>query len=77
MAGMESKTPGTRIDVAIRLALMDRLEPIRIFREGVADVVVALHDGGDRREFRRATMVECVGVDGEQRADPIERGDRQ
>src|SRR5580693_10144302 len=73
---MESEAPRTRIDVAIRLALMDRLEPIRIFREGVADVVVALHDGGDRREFRRAAVVEGVGVDGEQRADPIERADR-
>jgi len=27
---VESQTPGTRIDVAVRLALMDRFEPIRV-----------------------------------------------
>src|SRR5450755_2528072 len=55
---------------------MDRLELMRSGRERVADVVVATHDGGDRRELRRAAVVEGVGVDGEQRADPVERADR-
>jgi ABC transporter substrate binding protein len=52
------------------------LELMRSGRERVADVVVATHDGGDRRELRRAAVVEGVGVDGEQRTDPIERADR-
>jgi hypothetical protein len=45
-------------------------------REDVADVVVVPHGGGDRRELRGAGVVECIGVDGEQRTDPVERADR-
>jgi hypothetical protein len=70
--GVESQAPGTRIDVAVRLALMDRFEPIRVGGEGFADGVVVLGDGGDRRELGRAAVVEGVGVNGEQRTDPIE-----
>jgi hypothetical protein len=40
--GVESQAPGTRIDVAVRLALMDRFEPIRVGGEGFADGVVVL-----------------------------------
>lgn len=65
-----------RIDVAIGVAPVYRLEPIGGGREGVADVVVAQRDGGDRGELRRAAMVESVGFDREQRADPIERAHR-
>jgi hypothetical protein len=53
-----------------------RLEPIRGGREDVADVVVAQCDGGDRREFRGAPVIECIGIDGEQRTYPLERADR-
>src|SRR5260370_19051560 len=70
--GVESQAPGTRIDVAVRLAPMDRFEPLRVAGEGVADGVVVLHDGGDRRDFPGAAVVEGVGIDGEQRTDPIE-----
>src|SRR5258707_14977291 len=73
--GVESHTPGTRIDVAVRLALMDRFEPIRVGGEGFADSVVVLRGGGDRGELRRAAVVEGVGVDCEQRTDPVERTD--
>src|SRR6267142_1607315 len=73
---METLAPGTRIDIAVRLALVHRLEPMRSGRERVADVVVMACDCGDRRELRRAAVVECIGVDGEQRTDPVERADR-
>jgi hypothetical protein len=39
---VESQAPGTRIDVAVRLALMDRFEPIRVGGDGFADGVVVL-----------------------------------
>jgi hypothetical protein len=54
---VESQAPGTRIDVAVRLALMVRFEPIRVGGEGFADGVVVLRDGGDRRELGRAAVV--------------------
>src|SRR5215831_12246668 len=74
--GMEALAPRSRVDVAVRLAAVHRREAMWRGRKNVADLVVALHDGGDRRELRRAAVVEGVGVDGEQRADPVGWADR-
>ena len=74
--GVKAVAPGADVHPAAGFGSEDRLEQQRCHRERVADVVVATHDGGDRRELRRAAVVEGVGVDGEQRADPIKRADR-
>jgi hypothetical protein len=50
-------------DIAVRLALMDRFEPIRVGGEGFADGVLVLRDGGDRRELGRAAVVETLASD--------------
>ena len=60
--GMEALAPRSRVDVAIRLAAVHRREAMWRGRKNVADLVVALHDGGDRRELRRADVVEGVDV---------------
>src|SRR5664279_3284556 len=73
---MEALAPRPRIDVSIWFAAMDRREPVWRGREGIADVVVAHCDGRNCGELRSAAVVECVGVDGEQRTDPVERADR-
>src|SRR6516164_239916 len=73
---MESLAPRPRVNVAIRLAAMDRRKPMWCGGKNVTDVVVAQRDGRNRGELRPAAMVECVGVDGEQRADPVERTHR-
>src|ERR1700675_843186 len=73
---MESLTPRTRVDITVRLATMRGREPIRRGRKDVADVVVALHDSGDRCELCRAAVVEGVSVDSEQRTNPVERAER-
>src|SRR5262249_49243317 len=67
---------GARVGIAVRLAPVQRLEPMRSGREGVADVVMVTCDGGDRRKLGRAAMIESIGVDGEQRTDPVEQADR-
>src|SRR5258708_31384473 len=69
---MESLAPRPRINVAIRLAAMDRRKPTWCSGKNITDVVVAQRDGRNRGELRRAAMVECVGVDGEKRTDPVE-----
>ncbi|QQO23682.1 hypothetical protein JJB98_29130 [Bradyrhizobium diazoefficiens] len=43
--GVESLTPGSRIDIAIGLAPVHRLELVGRSRKDVADVVVAKCDG--------------------------------
>src|SRR5260370_16735484 len=58
--GVESQAPGTRIDVAVRLALMVRFEPIRVGGGGFANGVVVLPDGGDRRELARPPLVDAA-----------------
>jgi len=50
-------------DIAVRLARMDRFEPIRVGGEGFADGVLVLRDGGDRRELGRAAVVETLASD--------------
>ena len=70
--GVESSAPRTRIDLAIGLAPMHWLEPIRGGRQNATDVVVAPRDGADRRELRGAAVIEGIGIDGEQRTDPVE-----
>jgi hypothetical protein len=69
--GVKSLAPRARIDLAVRLAPVNRFEPTGRRREDVADVVVTHCDGGDRRELRGATMVERMRVDGEQRTNPF------
>jgi hypothetical protein len=66
---MESLAPEARVDTAVRLVPVHRLEPMRSGRERVADVVVVACVGGDRRELRRTAMIECIGVDSEQRTE--------
>jgi hypothetical protein len=73
---MKSLAPGTRVDIAVRFAPVHWLEPMRSGRERIADVIVVTRDGGDRRELQGAAMIECIGVDGEQRTYPVERADR-
>jgi hypothetical protein len=68
---MKSPAPWARVDVAVRLASVDGSEPVGRRREDVADVVVAHRDGRDRGELRRATVIERIFVDGQQRADPL------
>jgi hypothetical protein len=51
---------------------LDRREPTWCSGKNITDVVVAQRDGRNRGELRRAAMVECVGVDGEKRTDPVE-----
>jgi hypothetical protein len=75
MAAWNPRTRDAR-DITVRLAPAHRLESVRSGRERFADVVVKTCDGGDRRELRRAAMVECIRIDGEQRIDPVERADR-
>src|SRR5438445_12856248 len=74
---MESLAPRPRVNVALRLAAMDRREPMWCGGKNVADVVMAQRDGGDRGELRGAAVVESIGIDGEQRTDPVERTHRQ
>src|SRR3981189_494686 len=73
---METLAPRSRVDIAVRLAAVQWREPMWRGRKNVADRVVALREGGDRGDLGRAAVVEGVGVDGEQRTDPIERADR-
>ena len=54
---MESLAPRPRINVTIRLAAMDRREPMWCGGKNVTDVVVAQRDGRNRGELRRAAMV--------------------
>src|SRR4029079_3064150 len=61
--GMESLAPRPRINVTIRLAAMDRREPMWCGGKNVTDVVVAQRDGRNRGELRRAAMVKRIGVD--------------
>ena len=65
MAAWNPWHPRPRIHVAIRLAAMDRREPIWRGGKNITDVVVAQCDGRNRGELRRAAMVERIGVDGE------------
>ena len=74
--GVETPAPGTRIDVAIGLTPVHWRELVRRGRKGLADLVMAQCDGGDRRELRRVAVVERIGINGEQRADPVERTHR-
>ena len=74
--GIEPPAPASRIDVAIGFAPVHRLELAGRGREDLADLVVAQRDGGDRGELRGAAVVEGIGIDGEQRAGPVERADR-
>jgi hypothetical protein len=60
-----------RIDFAIGLAPMHWLEPIRGGRQNATDVVVAPRDSADRRKLRGAAVIEGIGIDGEQRTDPV------
>src|SRR3974390_1889328 len=73
---IEALAPWTCVDITIRLAAMDRREPMWRNRKNVADLVVALHERRDRRKFRRAAVVESIGIDGEQQANPVERAHR-
>jgi hypothetical protein len=68
---VESSAPGTWVDIAIELAPVHRLEPIRAGREDATDIIVTPRDGTDRRELRGAAAIEGIGIDGEQRTDPV------
>ncbi|MDH2348916.1 hypothetical protein QCM79_42200 [Bradyrhizobium sp. SSUT77] len=37
---------------------------------------MAQRDGGERRELRGVAVVESIGIDGEQRTEPVERTHR-